>query len=120
MSCPDWPQARLLREADALAEQVQRWDHAYHQQGTSLVADELYDQVLERLAGWQDCLGRPVAHQPQRDAFGESAHSVVQTGLTKTDEPGVRRWTSRRQDVWIQPKVDGVQGYRRWIRHIAS
>ncbi|MWJ29450.1 NAD-dependent DNA ligase LigB [Halomonas sp. ZH2S] len=115
IACPDWPQARLLREADALAEQVQRWDHAYHQQGTSLVADELYDQVLERLAGWQDCLGRPMAHQPLGGAFGESSHPVVQTGLTKTDEPGVRRWTSRRQDVWIQPKVDGVAVTLRYV-----
>ncbi|WNL42226.1 NAD-dependent DNA ligase LigB [Halomonas sp. PAMB 3264] len=36
------------------------------------------------------------------------AHPAAQTGLEKTDEEGVRRFTTRRDNLWIQPKVDGV------------
>ncbi|BBI48125.1 hypothetical protein HORIV_05460 [Vreelandella olivaria] len=31
--CPGWPTERLAQESQALAEQVRRWDTAYHDEG---------------------------------------------------------------------------------------
>ncbi|MCP1327553.1 DNA ligase B, partial [Halomonas sp. 707D4] len=42
-ACPDWPGARLEREAQALAEQIALWDLSYHGDGVALVEDTLYD-----------------------------------------------------------------------------
>ena len=42
--CPDWPASRATAELGALAQQIAQWDDAYHNQGRSPVADELYDQ----------------------------------------------------------------------------
>jgi len=62
--CPDWSKERLTRESQALAEQVQRWDTAYHDEGIALIDDALYDQAVERLATWQRCLGNVPDHRP--------------------------------------------------------
>ena len=62
--CPDWPEERLTRESQALAEQVQRWDTAYHDDGVALIDDALYDQAVSRLAAWQRCLGHAPDHRP--------------------------------------------------------
>ncbi|SES35326.1 DNA ligase (NAD+) [Vreelandella subterranea] len=109
--CPDWPAERLAQESQALAEQVQRWDTAYHDEGVTLIDDALYDQTVERLASWQRCLGAEPDHRPLTrvtSSSGTLAHPAAQRGLNKTDDEGVRRFTSRREDLWIQPKVDGV------------
>ncbi|CAO1658516.1 NAD-dependent DNA ligase LigB [Halomonas sp. NYA30] len=109
--CPDWPEERLTRESQALAEQVQRWDTAYHDEGIALIDDALYDQAVERLATWQRCLGNVPDHRPLSRVTRSSGtldHPAAQRGLTKADDDGVRRFTSRREDLWIQPKVDGV------------
>ncbi|MDP3535146.1 MAG: DNA ligase B, partial [Halomonas sp.] len=55
--CPPWPREPLALETQALVEHVAVWDRAYHDQGESLIDDELYDQALARLANWQACLG---------------------------------------------------------------
>ena len=47
-SCPDWSAQRAEGETAALAAQIAHWDDAYHRQGVSLVADELYDQARLR------------------------------------------------------------------------
>nr|WP_290694347.1 NAD-dependent DNA ligase LigB [Halomonas sp. UBA3074] len=109
--CPDWPEERLTRESQALAEQVQRWDTAYHDDGVALIDDALYDQAVSRLAAWQRCLGHAPDHRPLSRVTRSSGtldHPAAQRGLTKADDDGVRRFTSRREDLWIQPKVDGV------------
>jgi DNA ligase (NAD+) len=109
--CPDWPEKRLTRESQALAEQVQRWDTAYHDEGVALIDDALYDQTVERLTMWQRCLGSELDHRPLSrvtPSSGTLEHPVAQRGLNKTDNAGVRRFTHRRDDLWIQPKVDGV------------
>lgn len=109
--CPDWPEERLTRESQALAEQVQRWDTAYHDDGVALIDDALYDQAVARLAAWQRCLGHAPDHRPLSRVTRSSGtldHPAAQRGLTKADDDGVRRFTSRREDLWIQPKVDGV------------
>ncbi|TVP45811.1 MAG: NAD-dependent DNA ligase LigB [Halomonas sp.] len=109
--CPDWSEERLSRESQALAEHVEYWDIAYHQDGVALIDDVLYDQAVERLATWQQCLDQEVNHRPLprvTRSSGTRDHPVAQTGLNKADDDGVRRFTSRRSDLWIQPKVDGV------------
>ncbi|MCA8866922.1 NAD-dependent DNA ligase LigB [Halomonas sp. SBBP1] len=109
--CPDWPQEQLALETQALAEHIQEWDRAYHDGGESLIADELYDQALARLESWQACLGDTTPHRPLTrvtSSDGIRAHPAAQRGLNKADDEGVRRFTSRREDLWIQPKVDGV------------
>lgn len=109
--CPDWPEERLSRESQALAEQVHRWDTAYHDEGAALIDDALYDQAVERLATWQRCLGTVPDHRPLTRvtrSSGTLEHPAAQRGLDKADDDGVRRFTSRREDLWIQPKVDGV------------
>ena len=47
--CPDWPGQRAELEIAALSQQLAIWDDAYHRQGQSLVADELYDQASANL-----------------------------------------------------------------------
>lgn len=109
--CPGWSEERLSRESQALAEHVEYWDIAYHQDGVALIDDALYDQAVERLATWQRCLGNTPDHQPLprvTRSSGTLDHPVAQRGLNKADDDGVRRFTSRREDLWIQPKVDGV------------
>ncbi|WP_240651639.1 NAD-dependent DNA ligase LigB [Serratia microhaemolytica] len=130
-SCPDWPQQRLQREVTALAQQVAGWDHAYYQQGNSLIEDEVYDGLLRQLQHWQGCLqpitedlpASPIAaplrpYSPlvsrtvaaaQLPANGKIAHPVAHTGLHKlVDQAAVAQWMAGRQDLWLQPKVDGV------------
>ncbi|MDR5900205.1 NAD-dependent DNA ligase LigB [Halomonas vilamensis] len=114
--CPEWPAERLEAEIEALGERVARWDRAYYasqgnQDGASPVADEIYDQAVARLEQWRRCAGAPTAHVPERRVTSSSGvrdHPVAQTGLEKRHDAGVKRWTSRRDDLWIQPKVDGV------------
>lgn len=109
--CPDWPAQRLALESQALAEQVELWDHAYHHQGESPIADELYDQALARLQSWRACLNDTTAHQPLTRitaSRGTLEHPAAQTGLHKGDDQEVRRFIQRRAELWAQPKVDGV------------
>ena len=109
--CPDWSTQRLTQESQALAAQVAVWDRAYHDQGEALIDDALYDQAVARLDEWQTCLGEIPDHQPlaRITSTRESrAHPFAQTGLEKADDDGVRRFSSRRDNLWIQPKVDGV------------
>lgn len=96
-------------EAAQLARQIQQWDQAYHEQGHSLVPDEIYDQALLRLRLWQVCAAdatTPARYQPRA---GKHAHGVPQTGLAKVHtDTEVEDWIRHRDELWIQPKVDGV------------
>ena len=106
-TCPQ--EAR--QQADALAEQVRRWDDSYHRLGQSPVSDELYDQARQRLADWRQCFPAPAAadDQPLASSRGTLRHPVAHTGLEKLlDDQAVGAWLATRQDVWVQPKVDGV------------
>ncbi|MGO3057201.1 NAD-dependent DNA ligase LigB [Halomonas sp. AOP43-A1-21] len=111
-ACPTWPSERLKHETRALAAQIAQWDHAYHEEGVSLIDDALYDQAVDRLQGWRACLNDSTSHQPLTrrvtSSRGTLEHAAAQQGLDKTNEAGVRRFTSRRENLWIQPKVDGV------------
>ncbi|WP_311949422.1 NAD-dependent DNA ligase LigB [Halomonas piscis] len=114
--CPVWNEARLDREIGALEARLAEWDRAYYRDGVSPVDDALYDQAAARLESWRTCAGKPRRHAPELSVTaGPSAgksrvrrHPIAQTGLEKADEAGTERWASRRDDLWIQPKVDGV------------
>lgn len=107
--CPDWPAARALKEIAALQTQSDSWDAHYHRDGQSRVADELYDQSRTRLTDWRACFAAGPAPSPLRNAGGKVRHPIVHTGLEKLhDQQAVERWLHSRQDLWIQPKVDGV------------
>jgi DNA ligase (NAD+) len=107
--CPDWPPERASNEITTLQKQIDQWDDAYHRQGRSLVADELYDQSRARLTQWRSCFGLDVAANPLRTASGTIRHPVAHTGLEKLgDARAVQAWLQGRNEVWVQPKVDGV------------
>lgn len=109
--CPAWPEQRIGQAIETLEKQLSQWDDSYHRQGISHVTDSLYDQSRAQLERWQRCL----ALAPQApgialsSARGPTPHPIAQTGLKKLpDEAAVERWLDGRQDLWIQPKVDGV------------
>ncbi|MCF7555223.1 NAD-dependent DNA ligase LigB [Pseudomonas petrae] len=110
-SCPDWPPAKARSEILALQHQIAQWDDSYHRQGVSLVADELYDQSVQRIADLRGCFAATSASpsHPLKTARGAVAHPIPHTGLTKLpSEAAVQAWLEGRSDLWIQPKVDGV------------
>lgn len=105
--CPEDARSQV----STLAEQIKLWDDSYHRLGQSPVSDELYDQARLRLAHWRECFAQPApaADNPLATARGTQAHPIAHTGLEKLlDEQAVDDWLKTRQDVWIQPKVDGV------------
>ncbi|WP_025109185.1 NAD-dependent DNA ligase LigB [Pseudomonas sp. H1h] len=108
-ACPDWSAAKATNEISALQKQLDQWDDAYHREGRSLIADDLYDQARLRINEWRQCFQQPAAPDPVRSASGSIAHPVAHTGLDKLHEAAaVQAWLKDRQDVWVQPKVDGV------------
>jgi DNA ligase (NAD+) len=121
--CPDWSPARALDEITALQKQIDLWDDHYHRGGRSLVADEIYDQSRAQLNEWRDCFDLGLAPEPLRTAGGKIAHPVAHTGLEKLrDAQAVEHWLRDRNDIWAQPKVDGVAVtliYRNGLLHQA-
>ncbi|PXX96238.1 NAD-dependent DNA ligase LigB [Halomonas sp. LBP4] len=112
-ACPDWPVARAERELTVLERRLAEWDDAYYRRGESLVSDDLYDQARDRFALWRRCFpeaSSDAAVEPPPPRAGDAlSHPVPQTGLAKlAGEHEVRGWLARRDDAWIQPKVDGV------------
>lgn len=109
-ACPNWSAERAKAELNQLAEQLANWDRAYHRDGHSPIADELYDQAREHFNRWQTCFAEqaPPEPQPLAGLAGPVAHPVVQTGLGKLADDELDAWLARREAVWIQPKVDGV------------
>ncbi|SFA87786.1 NAD-dependent DNA ligase LigB [Azotobacter beijerinckii] len=108
--CPDWPASRAGAELAALAERLRQWDDAYHREGRSPVADELYDQARARLAQWRQCFPGQTGPLPEplAGSSGPLAHPLPHTGLDKLDEAAVQAWMAARGELWVQPKVDGV------------
>ncbi|MGY1921228.1 NAD-dependent DNA ligase LigB [Pseudomonas tolaasii] len=114
-NCPEEARSQVAH----LAEQIRQWDDSYHRLGHSPVGDELYDQARQRLAGWRECFPQAVnrADQPLASSRGTLPHPVAHTGLQKLlDEAAVADWLGSRQDVWVQPKVDGVAVTLRYRR----
>ncbi len=106
-NCPDEARTQVA----TLAAHISQWDDTYHRLGQSPVSDELYDQARQRLANWRECVPTLIEapDNPLATSRGTLPHPVAHTGLEKLlDEPAVAAWLGTRQDVWIQPKVDGV------------
>src|SRR5690554_3655442 len=106
-ACPAMP---IPGAVATLAEQLAEWDDAYYRRGESIVSDAVYDQARARLETWQRCYPERVPEAlAASHSGGNVTQPVFQTGLEKlSDAAAVERWLSRRSDVWIQPKVDGV------------
>jgi DNA ligase (NAD+) len=110
-ACPPWPANRADAEILALQARIDRWNDAYHREGVSLVADELFDQSLSRLSHLRKCFDQAASadDNPLKTAAGPVTHPIPHTGVNKLpDERAVQAWMSGRNDLWIQPKVDGV------------
>ncbi|UUE45024.1 NAD-dependent DNA ligase LigB [Pectobacterium aroidearum] len=107
--CPDWDNTRSSKEMDALRQQLEQWDDVYYTEGKSPVADDVYDQLREQLNHWLGCF-QPQSVAPVRlPDHGKQLHPVAHTGLKKlSDREQLVQWIAQREDVWIQPKVDGV------------
>lgn len=122
-NCPDWTASKAQKEITTLQYQIDQWNDAYHRKGRSLISDELYDQSLLRLNEWQACFNQPSPPQPLRTASGVVTHPIAHTGLDKLHKAeDVANWLRDRQNVWVQPKVDGVAVtliYRQGILQLA-
>ena len=107
--CPSWTPERAATELDQLRKTLAHWDDQYHRLGVSQVADEIYDQSRERLKRLQQCFAAHADANPLATAAGPITHPVPHTGFGKlADESAVQAWLRGKQDVWVQPKVDGV------------
>ncbi len=111
--CPDWPPQQARQEVTALAARVNAWNHDYRVAGHSPASDAVYDQALRQLAQWRKCFPSSSLPAPPTlaDAGGPSRTPVAQTGLDKLpDAAALARWMAARatDDLWVQPKADGV------------
>lgn len=107
--CPPWASPRASAELDQLRNTLAQWDDHYHRLGISQVPDDIYDQSRQRLNHLHACFGPEPKADPLATATGPIAHPVPHTGVSKlADEASVRQWMRDKQNVWIQPKVDGV------------
>lgn len=106
--CPSLSTARV--ELSALTEQLILWDDAYHRQGAGIVDDEIYDQARVDAEHLQTCLEQPSSlPAPLETSAGPVKHPIPQTGLNKArNSSDVAVWMNSRNDLWVQPKVDGV------------
>lgn len=111
--CPAWSSAQARQELLALHDRLDGWNHAYRVSGHSPVDDAVYDQALQLFEQWQRCFPAQAPAKPAHlaDAIGRSTAAVAQTGLDKLpDAAALAAWMQQRgnQDLWVQPKADGV------------
>lgn len=107
--CPEFSAQELQTHSHHLQQQLQKWDRAYHLQGHSPIADELYDQARQQLEYWQHCLGEPVKSPSLPNNKDQTrSHHYTQMGLKKLSETQLKQWLHNKDDLWVQPKLDGV------------
>lgn len=108
--CPVWTPAQAEHEIARLHQQLQRWDRDYYAAGVSTIDDADYDILLQRLLIWQRCFNAGRSdYVPNLPADGSVAHPVAQTGVKKLpNKLSLAYWMHGRQDLWVQPKIDGV------------
>lgn len=110
--CPAWPSDHAQQEISSLRQQIADWDRSYHRDATSIVADEVYDQAREQLQAWQACFSDSHTAEPAAAALTSARGSLElpfsQMGLRKLSATALQQWMSERDDLWVQPKVDGV------------
>jgi len=110
-ACPDWPATRAATEILTLQARLAEWDDRYHRLGESPIPDAIYDQSRLQLNTWQQCF--PASSGSEKSALatagGPIKHPIPHTGVDKlANEEAVRGWLKGRQDIWAQPKIDGV------------
>lgn len=110
--CPVWDAEQAQQEINTLQQHIADWDHSYHRDGQSKIDDELYDQAREQLLSWQACFANSPDIEPATTALKTARSNYQlpfsQTGLKKLNEVELQRWIKQRDELWVQPKVDGV------------
>lgn len=107
--CPAWSPARAQEEISRLQQQIKQWDDDYWKEGKSEVEDGVYDQLSARLTQWQRCFGNETRDVMMPPLNGAVIHPVAHTGVRKmADKIALSLWMRERNDLWVQPKVDGV------------
>ena len=107
--CPAWSPARAQEEISRLQQQIKQWDDDYWKEGKSEVEDGVYDQLSARLTQWQRCFGNETRDVMMPPLAGTVMHPVAHTGVRKlADKNALRLWMREHNDLWVQPKVDGV------------
>lgn len=111
-ACPSWTAHHAEQEIHNLRQQISAWDRSYHRDGVSIIADELYDQAREQLHNWQRCFSAEAAAEAATETFNSARGTLAlpfsQMGLRKLSEQQLQHWVQQREDLWVQPKVDGV------------
>lgn len=108
-ACPAWSAERAAGEIARLEAQIARWNDRYWQAGISEVSDETFDQLSEHLARLQGCFGQRKPPPPIAARRGSALHPVAHAGLRKmADGAALARWMADKEDLWAQPKIDGV------------
>lgn len=107
--CPAWSPARAQEEISRLQQQIKHWDDDYWKEGESEIEDGVYDQLSARLTQWQRCFGNEPRDAMMPPLAGTVMHPVAHTGVRKlADKNALRLWMREHNDLWVQPKVDGV------------
>ena len=107
--CPVWSPAKAGQEIAALKAQLTRWNDDYWKQGSSEVSDDVYDRLNARLKQWQRCFHDEPLHDDRPAASGTVKHPFAHTGVHKVEsKQALSRWMATQQELWVQPKVDGV------------
>ncbi|HEX4501670.1 MAG TPA: NAD-dependent DNA ligase LigB [Scandinavium sp.] len=108
-SCPEWSDARAGQEITRLRAQIDEWNKAYWQSGSSEVSDDEFDQLNAQLKQWQHCFSKDAEESDVPRLNGTVVHPVAHTGVRKLkDSFAVSQWMNGKTDLWVQPKVDGV------------
>ncbi|HFU3394421.1 TPA: NAD-dependent DNA ligase LigB [Escherichia coli] len=107
--CPAWSPARAQEEISRLQQQIKKWDDDYWKEGESEIEDGVHDQLSARLTQWQRCFGNEPRDAMMPPLAGTVMHPVAHTGVRKlADKNALRLWMREHNDLWVQPKVDGV------------
>jgi DNA ligase (NAD+) len=110
-ACPAWDAIQAQEQLQALDTQLRHWQTAYHRDGLAEVNDEVYDQAVVRLRLWAQCFPGVTlpAYAPLASATGPIPHPTPHTGVAKLIDAGdAKAWLAAREEVWVQPKIDGV------------
>lgn len=110
-TCPDKAAGHVKRELGQWRGQLDAWNRAYREEGKSPVDDEIYDQMLQRYEALRACYPALASKPGQVGNAGVVRATVAQTGLDKlADIDAVSVWMRSRDkdDLWVQPKADGV------------
>ncbi len=110
--CPAWTTEQAQQEIKRLHQRIAAWDRSYHRDATSVVADEIYDQAREQLQTWQQCFTQSATVETETAALKSARGSLQlpfsQMGLSKINEAELEQWIQKHDELWVQPKVDGV------------